>query len=256
MYQLLTITSFFCLFCTPQQPPSYVAGHPLKTSPGDTIPIPNFSRPDYTYTASCKHVESRRKALNAAYDLGQISADSVGKAFTNCLLTEIFPYWYGTHWTFTGHTETPGEGDISCGYFVSTTLRHASLQLNRYRLAQQNPTDEALMLSLGDTVMVTQRDSAEKALHLWRTKLRDGLYFIGLGQGHVGFLLKEKAALYLIHSNYIGPVKVQIQRAEESVLMGFQEFYLTDITFNKRLMEHWMNGEVVKLQNVGVQVRW
>ncbi len=253
MYKLHTVALLFCLSCT-QQPASFVSGLPLNPSTQDTLPIPNFPQLDRTYTASRKSVESQRKALKIAFDKGQISIDSVGGTFTNCLLSEIIPYWFGTPWAFSGHTEIPRQGEIACGYFVSTTLFHSGLQLNRFRLAQQSPIDEALMLSLGDTVILTKRDDATKALNLWRTTLRDGLYFIGLGQGHVGFLLKRGAGLYLIHSNYSFPAEVQIQRAEESVLMGFQEFYLSNLTFNHQLMEYWMNRETIPLQNKGVQV--
>ena len=165
------------------------------------------------------------------------------------------PHWFGTYWTFSGHTETPGQGDIACGYFVSTTLLHSGLNLNRYRLAQQSPVNEALMLSLGDTVRVMRRDSAAKVLAIWRTQLRDGLYFLGLDYGHVGLLLKQSGGFYFIHSNYMGPeVEVQIQRTEESVLMGFPVFYVADITFNRRLMEYWLSGEKVPLEIKGIQL--
>lgn len=190
--------------------------------------------------------------MKAAYTAGHITLDSVSRAFTNCLLREIIPHWYGTPWAFEGHTETPGQGQIACGYFVSTTLLHTGLNLDRYRLAQQSPVDEALMLSLGDTVRVTRRDNATKALALWRKRLRDGLYFIGLEATHVGYLLKRDDGLYFIHSNYAAPLEVQLQRAEESVLMGFAVFYLTDITFNRRLIRYWLRAEKVPLKNKGI----
>jgi hypothetical protein len=47
-----------------------------------------------------------------------------------------------------------------------------------------------------------------------------------------------------------------LQRAEESVLIGFREFYLADITFNRRLMEYWLNGRKVPLQKTGVLMEW
>ncbi|MCC6460131.1 MAG: hypothetical protein IT260_06655 [Saprospiraceae bacterium] len=149
----------------------------------------------------------------------------------------------------------PGQGNIACGYFVSTTLLHAGLRLNRYRLAQQGPADEALMLSLGDTVRVCRRGAAA-ALKQWRNQLREGLYFIGLGGNHVGFLLQQDGELYMLHANYVGPVAVQLQPAAESVLMGFQEFYLADITYNRRLMERWLTGKEVKLEKKGILQEW
>jgi len=254
MHPFPAIALLLCLSCTlsPRSPSPI----PAITMPADSIPRPFFSKPDRAYPASRALMEKQRKALKAAHAAGRISLDSVGQVFTNCLLQEIIPHWYGTPWSFGGYTEKPGQGYIACGYFVSTTLLHAGLNLNRYRLAQQGPADEALMLSLGDTVRITRCDDAAKALALWRERLRDGLYFIGLGENHVGYLLKRGTGLFLIHSNYAGPVEVQLQRAEESVLIGFREFYLTDITFNRRLMEYWLNGRTMPLQKTGVLMEW
>ena len=254
--QFFVINLLFYLSCT-QNPAPYVVGFIHTPSHIDTLPIPYLSQPDHDYAGSRAFLENQRQALKKSYALRHISIDSVGQAFTHSFLTEIIPHWFGTPWTFSGHTETPGEGSIACGYFVSTTLLHAGLNLNRYRLAQQSPADEALMLCLGDTIWTTQRDDAAKALAVWQTQLRDGLYFIGLGESHVGFLLKHHNEFYFIHSNYAGPVEVQMQRAEESVLMGFNDFYLSYITFNRRLMEYWINGEKIPLRKEGgVMARW
>lgn len=226
----------------------------LKIVLPDSLPVPHFSRPNRDYPASRALAEQKRDALKGAYHAGRISTYSVGRVFTEMLLKEIIPHWYGTPWAFEGHTETPGQGQIACGYFVSTTLQHAGLNLNRYRLAQQSPADEALMLSLGDTVRVVRRSDAAQALTFWRKQLHDGLYFIGLGAYHVGYLLKQGPGIYLIHSNYAPPYQVQLQKAEESVLTGFSVFYLADITFNRRLMEYWLSGEKVALRKQGILI--
>ena len=55
----------------------------------------------------------------------------------NKLITEIFPFWYGTGWDYNGISTVPQNGNIACGYFVSTTLRDAGINLDRIKLAQQ-----------------------------------------------------------------------------------------------------------------------
>ena len=50
---------------------------------------------------------------------------------------ELIPPWVGTEWAFYGTTQTPGEGEIACGYFVSTVLRDAGVKVERVKLAQQ-----------------------------------------------------------------------------------------------------------------------
>ncbi len=59
------------------------------------------------------------------------------------LIDSIFPAWYDTPWDFNGISNVPGEGEIACGYFVSTTLKHAGFNLNRYKLAQQGANEIA-----------------------------------------------------------------------------------------------------------------
>ena len=54
--------------------------------------------------------------------------------FTDFLLNAIIPHWYGTPWDFNGHTSIPNQGEIACGYFVSTTLRDIGLKLNRFKM--------------------------------------------------------------------------------------------------------------------------
>lgn len=49
----------------------------------------------------------------------------------------LFPIWSGTPWNFYGTTETPQEGHIACGYFVSTLMRDAGFDVERVKLAQQ-----------------------------------------------------------------------------------------------------------------------
>lgn len=254
MYQFCLLALFLSFSCT--HPGSQASSASSSTNPRDTLPMPQFKPLDKDYAASRKWVEKQQSALKSAFEGGQISMDSVGIAFTQHLLSQIIPHWFGTPWAFSGYTDTPQKGEIACGYFVSTTLLHSGLNLNRYKLAQQSPENEALMLSLGDTVWVTQREQASQVLDFWRTTLRDGLYFIGLGQSHVGYLLKQGNGFYLIHSNYSAPQEVLVQRVEESVLMGFQKFHLTDLTFNQRLIKYWLNQETMPLQNKGVQIFW
>lgn len=75
------------------------------------------------------------------------------KLFEKALVNHIFPYWYGTKWSFNGHTQIPNQGSISCGYFVSTTLSDVGVNVERISLAQQAPYNEALTLDIDSTMM-------------------------------------------------------------------------------------------------------
>lgn len=193
-----------------------------------------------SYQESKQAVRRVREEL-AAYGL-EASTDSV---FTDLLVNQIFPYWYGTAWSFEGHTSQPGKGEIACGYFVSTTLLHLGLQLNRYRLAQQLPIHEAKSLAIDTSLVLTLAlGSTNENIEKLYSLTQEGIYFIGFDASHVGFLLNKAKKIYLIHSNYLDARGVLIERIEESeVFASYERFHLVPISGNPVLLSRWLRGE-------------
>jgi hypothetical protein len=188
-----------------------------------------------------------RLRLKDGLRLGTISIDNIKTAFTNQLVDKIIPHWYGTPWSFGGHTAIPNQGKIACGYFISTTLRDMGINLNRYKLAQKSPIDEAKMLSCGSVINKVVQDTSEKAFEEIDCLTKEGLYFIGFDEGHVGYLLKREGELFLIHSNYLSPVSVCMETLKESrVFKSFTKFHLVAISHNDTLLQRWLdNGTVL-----------
>ena len=203
------------------------------------------------YGSQKKKVETLRVALKNAFARQEIPLDSVRNAFTEALTDEIFPYWYGTNWSFDGHADSPRSGEIACGYFVSTTLLDVGLRINRYKLAQQWPEDEARMLSLGGVVRHFFREPDDSSGIIFEKNLKNGLYFAGLGTGHVGFLLKKGSKMWFIHSNYTSPQVVIAQPIPAAVFIHFDEYYIADLTNNDRLLNYWLNGTNIPLSTEG-----
>ena len=177
------------------------------------------------------------------------STDSLGRAFEHLLLEVILPFWEGTKWSFEGHTAVPGEGRIACGYFVSTTLRDAGLNVDRYRLAQQSPLHEARSLALGMPVTVVEGDSLPPMLATLRDTLPDGIHFIGLEAYHVGYLLKKDGQLYLIHSNFMDPERgVMIEPlARSPVVAAYNRFYVTELSSRPAFLRAWLSGRRIRV---------
>jgi hypothetical protein len=188
-----------------------------------------------------------RLRLKKDLRLGTISFDNIKTAFTNQLVDKIIPHWYGTPWSFGGHTAMPNQGEIACGYFISTTLRDMGINLNRYELAQKSPIDEAKMISCGSVINKVVQDTPEKAFEEIDFLTKEGLYFIGFDEGHVGYLLKREGELFLIHSNYLSPVSVCMETLKESrVFKSFTKFHLVAISHNDTLLQRWLdNGTVL-----------
>ena len=199
-----------------------------------------------SYATAKADISELRKDLVFQLKEGRISLDSVKSVFTTHLVDRIIPHWYGTPWSFGGHTAEPNQGKIACGYFISTTLRDMGLKLNRYRLAQKSPADEASVISCGKAISQVAEDNPTSALEEIDRLTREGLHFIGFDTGHVGYLLKRKGKLYLIHSNYLAPRTVCMELLQDSeVFKRFKKFHLVDISHNEILLQHWLENTVV-----------
>ncbi|UWX56491.1 hypothetical protein NYZ99_10050 [Maribacter litopenaei] len=196
-----------------------------------------------SYTDTKLATNALRLRLQEDFRSGNISLDQVKEAFTYQLVNEIIPHWYGTPWSFGGHTTVPNQGKIACGYFISTTLNDMGINLNRFRLAQKSPLDEARMISCGAEIIKVVQEDSEKAWKEIDVLTSDGLYFIGFDKGHVGYLLKREGELFLIHSNYPAPIAVHMEPLKESrVFKKFNTFHLVPISQNDILLQRWLEN--------------
>lgn len=101
-------------------------------------------------------------------------------------LAVIHEEWMGTAWTFSGTSQTPKQGSIACGYFVTTTLQQAGIELDRVRLAQAASEQMILAITAPDTVRRFSDTSLEGFLKSVRSQ-GEGYYIVGL-DNHTGFL--------------------------------------------------------------------
>lgn len=186
--------------------------------------------------------ESSKKEYLASTDKVGI-LQKTGKRFSKDFTEKMLPEWYGTAWTFTGHTEKPKQGSVACGYFVSTTLRDAGFNLNRFKLAQMAPYDEVKTVACGDSVEVFKNfDKTRFTAEM--LKYEDGLYFVGL-DFHVGFLQKSSNQIYFIHSNYIGQVGVMKETIADSKAIQSESYYVCSVSNNKKLIRKWILNEKI-----------
>lgn len=171
--------------------------------------------------------------------------DSASNYLYHKLLNELVPHWYGTVWDFNGHTNIPNDGVIACGYFVSTTLKHLGFQLNRYKMAQQGGTNEAITLQ-ARAELKTFRNISQTAL---KTKLnniyKDGVYFVGLSN-HVGYILIKNKELYFLHSSYCDN-KVVIEKAATSLCFQSDIYVFAEITTNRKLIQKWIQNTPIPI---------
>jgi len=199
---------------------------------------------DYSYSSSKQYALQIKSRIH----LDRITEDSLSRLFTILLTEKIIPHWLGTPWSFEGHTSVPQSGEIACGYFVSTTLKDVGFNLNRYKFAQQLPVNEAKTLSLGKPLLEINNNSTFERINSLKQLLKEGIYFIGFDQSHVGYIQKKNNQLFLIHSNYIGAEGVVIEKIEDSeVFSYYNRIYIAEISHNNVLFQKWVNNEVIQI---------
>ncbi len=173
------------------------------------------------YPARVRALAATREALADRYEraaddgarreiLGQARAALLG-----ALDEGLLPAWYGTRWAFYGTSETPGQGTIACGYFVSTVLRDAGLRVERVRLAQQASERIVTTLAPPDRIARFRGQTPAQVVARTRERFGDGLYVVGLDY-HVALLRLDGERARLCHSAVFEPAAVVCEPAEQA----------------------------------------
>ena len=257
MKQFFLLLIFFCtLACTHSQ---QTANPIAADSVTKKSQLPHYSQilariiPDSVspafqslYLSLKDSMRIRRNAFSLAYANARSTTeknsvlDSAAAYLQRTVVNDVFPFWYGTTWDFNGITETPRSGFIACGYFVSTTLKHAGFNLNRYKLAQQYSHSIVNTLS-ADVKTFTNLP----AMIAYLQTQPDNLYTIGL-DNHVGFINKKGSDITFIHSSYVSPGYVTSEQAAQSLVLTYSNLYvLGNVTANRTLLLRWLQGEAI-----------
>tara|TARA_B110000211_G_C14073375_1_gene550937 strand:- start:1064 stop:1714 length:651 start_codon:yes stop_codon:yes gene_type:complete len=193
-----------------------------------------------TYNQSVSEVLEFKKTIDLSDSLTVKNQEHL-----DALIVEtILPHWYKTPWDFDGYSNVPKKGEIACGYFVSTPLKHVGFNWNRYRLAQQDATTIIRKIS-GEETQFYWNKSPEEFLNLVE-ELEHGLYVIGF-DSHVGFLHKHQSGIDIIHSSYYGEICVMKEVALTAPALSHSNSYVLGRLFTKDNLRKWKNNEVFKI---------
>lgn len=206
-----------------------------KDPPAHTNVPPKVIQPlDY---AQCKqHVTALKKQYAAQWQ--GLNKEKKQRLFTQIMADSILPYWLGTPWGFYGTTETPLQGQIACGYFVTTTLRDAGLPLQRTKLAQC--ASEQMIRTLVQPAYIQRFSHVPLADFVANIKKQGyGLYLIGL-DSHTGFLYHDGREVYFIHASYIGQKVVTKELAASSAILQASQYKITGkISADEVALDKW-----------------
>jgi hypothetical protein len=154
-----------------------------------------------------------------------------------------FPAWSGTHWAFYGTTTIPGQGNIACGYFVTTVLEQAGFKIQRVALAQQASAYLVTTLARDSRVdRIAPRTRAEALAHI-RKRFGDGLVAIGFDY-HVGLLRLDGERAEFCHASYLPPAAVTCEDPVASGAFASKLYVVADV-LNDQLIDDWIAGRIV-----------
>ena len=248
-----------CISCNAPAQTDHTAAHkatdtlaakPIMYAPllKQNIPDPSDSNFLTSYEKLKTKIISRRALLYQRYLSASSEAakkevlDSARVFLHAALVNNVFPFWYDTAWDFNGTSNEPQRGQIACGYFVSTTLKHTGCNLNRYKVAQQY-SHSIVKTLCSDVKRITSVD----ALITYVSDRPDQLYVVGL-DNHVGFISKKDNEVTFIHSTFVGKVCVISERANESLVLKKSNLYVTgSLTANDALVLSWLTSGSIQI---------
>lgn len=210
-------------------------------------PEPEPPPPDASYAAARDFIESKRRTLATRFTAARTETErkqvlaEAHAAFADGVGRHLAPWWKDTPWDFNGTTQTPGQGKIACGYYVSTLLLHAGLQVERVRMAQQASLH--IIHTLVDKDALVKGHSMPLAQFVDRIKACGrGLYVVGL-DNHTGFLWNDGGDVWFLHSTVVGTRCVIKERATKSYVLGASKYRVAGhLSGNDALMQTWLTA--------------
>lgn len=196
------------------------------------------------YPAALSKLDETRVALATSKDGHRLE-----KARTALLAAfdgSLFPAWEGTPWDFYGTSETPREGKIACGYYVSTLLRDAGFKLERVKLAQQASERIVKTFSADADIQRFRGASQADVVKAVRDRHGPGLYIVGLDY-HVGLLRLTADGARFCHSAVLAPAYATCEKAEGSAGMA-SSYHVVGPALSDARVSDWLSGREVQLR--------
>lgn len=189
-----------------------------------------------SYEQTKLHITALRQTLKQAH---VTDTTLLQQKFVSVVADSLIPHWYGTPWDFNGTTQVPGKGAIACGYFVTTVLRDAGVNLNRVKMGQASSEELTYLLAAKKDIKVFYDKPLPALIQYIRAK-GFGLYIIGL-DSHVGFILNDNKNVWFIHSKWFGEKCVVKEDASTSAVLYYSKYRMVGkISNSKKVLGEWL----------------
>ncbi len=192
-----------------------------------------------------KHATLSQRWKTAKTDLEKSTILSETRNELEATMPELMTCWNGTPWDFHGTSQTPGEGHIACGYFVSVILRDTGFKVHRVRLAQQASQNIIIsMIHNQDKTVIRHRKPYEAFISQFKA-MPKGIYIIGLDT-HVGFLLHNEEGIHFHHSGGRGVTREVWQKAYDIKISKYR--VVGNLTIHDYLLIKWLEKSSIETQ--------
>ncbi len=166
------------------------------------------------------------------------------RVIVELIMPEMMRCWLGTDYDFNGISEKPGEGPIACGYFVSTLIRDAGFEINRYKLAQQ-PSQNIIRTFVNEKNCELRVSQDYRKYVDWIEKRVPGIYIVGLDT-HVGFIVVESDGMKFLHSSGIDRTGVVEETREDALALKWSRWRMLGcFSGEPEVMRKWLLGESI-----------
>jgi len=237
---ILSIGLFFGNLQSPYPPSLLGSKLGAATAEPEATPSPE------TYKILIEELETKRSQFSQRYNNSNNEAEKQAieeeaRSLLESELPKLMKCWIGTPWDFNGTSDTPGQGKIACGYFVSTVLRDAGFEVERFRLAQQASQNIIATFLPRNELHITASTSYEKFLKQVISR-GPGVRIVGL-DSHVAFLIVNKdLSINFIHSSGIRPWAVVNESKNEALVLQASNYRVTgNLTGNSQVIKGWLN---------------
>jgi len=194
-----------------------------------------------TYDVALADLQVERARLGERFAAADERARAEVRREARLLLLRTFddviaPAWLGTPWAFSGTSNEPGRGEIACGHWVATVIRHLGFEVNRLRLGQLASEHIARTFVARSDLRRFSMKSAAEVLARVRGD-GDGLYVLGLDR-HAALLRVEGGVVTMCHAS---PGGVACEGAESAALFE-SRYRVTGKLLDDTMVDGWLAG--------------
>ncbi len=194
------------------------------------------------YEKEIQNIHIIRKSLSEEYRISSQKEKVLKRAalqFRESLDYVLFPYWFGTDYDFYGNTETPGKGEIACGYFVTTLLEDMGMEIDRAGLAKMASEDMIKKLVTSPSIKRYSNRPLKEVIQNIESEGK-GVYIIGLDT-HTGFIINSGNGIYFIHASGRYPWQVVEEEITHSEVLNISNYRVTaNLTQDELFLKNWL----------------